>query len=32
MVAKIVALDMEDEKFALHGFFIIIMSEEMTHD
>jgi hypothetical protein len=23
---------MEDDKFSLHGFLIMIMSEEMTHD
>ncbi len=32
MVAKIGGLDMEDDKFALHGFLIMIVSEEMTHD
>jgi hypothetical protein len=32
MVEKIGGLDMEDDKFSLHGFLIMIMSEEMTHD
>jgi len=32
MVAKIGGLDMEDDKFALYGFLIMIMSEEMRHD
>jgi len=32
MVAKIRGLDMEDDEFALHGFLILIMSEEMTYD
>jgi hypothetical protein len=31
MVAKNGGLDMEDDKFALHGFLIMIVNEEMTH-
>jgi hypothetical protein len=32
MVAKIGGLDMKDEKFALHGFLMMIVNEEMTRD
>jgi len=32
MVAKIGGLNMEDDKFALHGVHIMIVSQEMTHD